>query len=441
MSQPIPQSSQASLKHIRRGMRRHLAIGGLAFAVIVFGLGGMAASIDFAGAIVTQGRLVVDSSVKKVQHVTGGTVAVLKVKDGDHVKTGDLLIGLDPTLAAANLAIYSKGIDEIMVRRTRLQAERDGLDKLSFPDDIAARAAEPLIADLIRIETTQFESRRGARNGQKDQLQKKIAELQQQAVGITAQEDAVKRQEVFTQQELAGLHSLNKELVPIDRLSAVERQEAQYDGQLGQLVSAAGQVGAEIAQAELQILQIDQDMRSEVAKQLSEDESKLNELSERKIAAEDQLQKLEIRAPQDGIVYQLSIHTVGGVVGAGEPIMMIVPRDDVLVVEARIEPNDVDRVHVGSEAGIRFTSLGSRTTPEFTGKVETVSPDVVTDQRTGAGYYIARVTLPPEAMEKLGAKLVPGMPVEIMIGTEKRTVLSYLVRPLGDQIMHTFRER
>jgi membrane fusion protein, type I secretion system len=437
----IPQSSQASLAHIRSGMRWHLAVGGLAFLAIVFGLGGMAATIDFAGAIVTQGRLVVDSSVKKVQHVTGGTVAEIKVKDGDQVKAGDLLIRLDPTLAAANLAIYSKGIDEIMVRRARLQAERDGLDKITFPDDILARASEPAIAELTKMETSQFESRHAAREGQKSQLSKKIAELEQQTTGIEAEEDAIKRQSKFTKEELAGLHRLSKDLVPIDRMSSVERQDAQYDGQLGQLIAEAGQAGAEIAQAQLQILQVDEDMRTDVAKQLSEDESKLNEMAEHKIAAEDQLEKLDIRAPQDGTVYQLAVHGVGGVVGAGEPIMMIVPRNDVLVVEARIEPNDVDRVHVGSEAGLRFTSLGSRTTPEFTGKVATISPDIVVDQRTGAGYYVARVALPPEAMQKLGEKLVPGMPVEVLIATDKRTVLSYLVRPLGDQLMHTFRER
>jgi HlyD family secretion protein len=437
----IPESSQASINHIRTGMRRHLLVGGIAFVAIVFGLGGMAATIDFAGAVATQGRLVVDSSVKKVQHVTGGTVTELNVKDGDKVKAGELLIRLDPTLAAANLAIYSKGIDEIAVRKTRLQAERDGLDKLTLTADVMARASDPAVAELIKIETTQFESRRAAREGQKDQLRKKISELEQQAVGIVAQQDSVKRQAKFTQGELDGLRSLNKELVPADRMSSVERQAAQYDGQLGQLLSAGGQVGAEIAQAQLQILQVDQDMRSEVAKQLSEDESKFNELSERKIAAQDQLQKLEIRAPQDGTVYQLAMHTVGGVVGAGEPIMMIVPRNDILVVEARIEPNDVDRVHAGSEADIRFTSLGSRTTPQFSGTVETVSPDVVVDQRTGAGYYVARVSLPAVAMQQLGSKLMPGMPVEVFIATGKRTVLSYLVRPLGDQIMHTFRER
>jgi HlyD family secretion protein len=422
-------------------MRRLVLIGMLAFVGIVFALGGMAATIQFAGAVVTQGRLTVDSSVKKVQHVAGGTVAELMVKDGDRVKAGDLLIRLDPTLAAANLAIYAHGIDEIKVRRARLQAERDGLDKPTFPDNIMARAGEPAIGELIKIETAQFESRRGAREGEKDQLRKKIAELEQQISGIQAEEDAIKRQSKFTKDELAGLQSLSKDLVPIDRISSVARQDAQYGGQLGQLIAEAGQAGAQISQAQLQVLQIDADMKSEVAKQLSEDGSKLNEMSEHKIAAEDQLQKLDIRAPQDGTVYQLSVHGVGGVVGAGEPIMMIVPRNDVLVVEARIEPNDVDRVHVGSEAGLRFTSLGSRTTPEFTGMIETVSPDVVVDQRTGGGYYVARIGLPPEATAKLGDKMVPGMPVEVMIATGSRTVLSYLVRPLGDQFLHTFRER
>lgn len=437
----LPESSRASIGHIKRGMRLHLLVGGLAFFAIVFGLGGMAATIDFAGAVATQGRLVVDSSVKKVQHVTGGTVTELNVKDGDHVKTGDLLVRLDPTLAAANLAIYSKGIDEILVRKARLEAERDGLDKLTFPPEIMARAGEPAVAELIKIETGQFESRRAAREGQKNQLEKKIAELQQQAVGIVAQQDSIKAQAKFTQVELDGLRALDKQLVPADRMSSVERQAAQYDGQLGQLVSAGGQVGAEIAQAQLQILQVDQDMRSEVAKQFSEDESKLNELSERKVAAEDQLQKLEIRAPQDGTIYQMSIHTVGGVVGAGEPIMMIVPRNDVLVVEARVEPNDIDRVQQGLEADIRFTSLGSRTTPQFAGKVETVSPDVVVDQRTGAGYYVARITIPADAVQQLGSKLVPGMPVEVFIATGKRTVLSFITKPLLDQLKHTFIER
>jgi HlyD family secretion protein len=213
-------------------------------------------------------------------------------------------------------------------------------------------------------------------------------------------------------------------------MSDAERRLAQLDGQLGQLIASAAQIGAEIAQAELQILQIDQDMRSEASRDLAETGSRINELSERKIAAEDQFRKLAIRAPIDGTVYQLSVHTVGGVVAPGEAIMMIVPENDLLVVEANIDPTEVDRVHPNQEAVLRFSTLGGRTTP-----------DVVVDQRTGQGYYVARIKMPPQAVADLGDKMVPGVPVEVFISTGARTVLSYLVKPLGDQIMRTFRER
>ncbi len=210
---------------------------------------------------------------------------------------------------------------------------------------------------------------------------------------------------------------------------------------IGQLISSGAQIGAEIAQAELQILQIDQDVRSEVSRELADAGSKINELTERKIAAEDQLQRQDIRAPISGTVYQVAVHTVGGVVGRGEQIMLIVPQNDSLVVEAPVKPNEVDRVHPKQDATLRFTGFGSRNTPEYEGVVETVSPDVVIDERTGRQYYTVRVTVPQQALDDLGEKLVPGMPVEIFISTGARTVLSYLVKPLGDQIMHTFRER
>ena len=199
--------------------------------------------------------------------------------------------------------------------------------------------------------------------------------------------------------------------------------------------------GAEVARAELQILQIDQDVRSEISRELADAGSKINELTERKIAAEDQLKRLDIRAPISGTVYQVAVHTVGGVIARGEQIMLVVPEKDLLVVEAPVKPREVDRVHPQQEAVLRFTGFGSRNTPEYEGKVETVSPDVVIDERTGQGYYRVRVTVPQKALDDLGAKLVPGMPVEVFISTGDRTVLSYLVRPLGDQIMHTFRER
>ncbi|HMN84574.1 MAG TPA: HlyD family type I secretion periplasmic adaptor subunit [Bauldia sp.] len=429
-------------KAIRVGIGRQLMVGGLAAATLILVLGGMAAMIDFAGAVVASGRLVVSTNVKKIQHQTGGTVTRIMVEDGDKVKAGDLLIQLDPTLASANLGIVEKGLAEAMARKARLEAERAGFTAIKFPADLLAKADRPEVSEVIAVETGAFESRLAARDGQRAQLRKKIAELEQQLVGIKAQEDAVRRQITLTQDEVTGLRELRKkDLVSTDRMSDAERRLAQLDGQLGQLIAGAAQTGAEIAQAELQILQIDQDMRSEASRDLAEAGSRINELSERLIAAEDQLRKLDIRAPINGTVYQLTVHTVGGVVSPGEAIMMIVPENDLLVVEGHIDPSQVDRVHPKQEAVLRFSTLGGRTTPEYIGTVETISPDLVVDQRTGAGYYVARVSVPQQAVDDLGAKMVPGVPVEVFIGTGPRTVLSYLVKPLGDQIMHTFRER
>jgi HlyD family secretion protein len=417
-------------------------VGGIAAAALILVLGGMAATIDFAGAVVASGRLVVSSNVKKIQHQAGGTVTKIMVEDGDKVKAGDLLIELDPTVAAANLGIVEKGLAEAMARKARLEAERAGFAVIKFPAELLARAGQPEVAEVIAVETGAFESRLAARDGQRAQLRKKIAQLEEQLVGVKAQEDAVRRQIALTKDEVDGLRSLRaKDLVSTDRMSDAERRLAQLDGQLGQLIASAAQIGAEIAQAELQILQIDQDMRSEASRDLAETGSRINELSERKIAAEDQFRKLAIRAPIDGTVYQLSVHTVGGVVAPGEAIMMIVPENDLLVVEANIDPTEVDRVHPNQEAVLRFSTLGGRTTPEYVGTLETISPDVVVDQRTGQGYYVARIKMPPQAVADLGDKMVPGVPVEVFISTGARTVLSYLVKPLGDQIMRTFRER
>ncbi|MCB1497248.1 MAG: HlyD family type I secretion periplasmic adaptor subunit [Bauldia sp.] len=437
-----PKKEHPHKASIRTGLRRHLLIGGLAFCTLVFGLGGMAATLSFSSAVVTGGRLVVSSNVKRVQHVEGGTVVEINVKDGDHVEAGDILVRLDPTMAAANLAIVSKGLDEELARRARLQAERSGATELTFPDALTSRESVPEVAEAMSIEKRAFELRLAARDGQKEQLRKKIAELEQQLVGVKAQEDAVTRQIDLTTDEVKGLRELrDKDLVGTDRMVDAERRLAQLEGQHGQLVASAAQIGAEVAQAELQILQIDQDVRSEVSRELADAGSKINELTERKIAAEDQLKRLDIRAPISGTVYQVAVHTVGGVIARGEQIMLVVPEKDLLVVEAPVKPREVDRVHPQQEAVLRFTGFGSRNTPEYEGKVETVSPDVVIDERTGQGYYRVRVTVPQKALDDLGAKLVPGMPVEVFISTGDRTVLSYLVRPLGDQIMHTFRER
>jgi HlyD family secretion protein len=440
---PSPNQPEVNHRaHISSGIRRHVVIGLLAVATLVFGVGGLAAMIDFAGAVVGSGTLVVGGNVKKVQHQSGGTVSEILVREGDKVQAGDVLVELDPTMAAANRGIVTKGLYESLAQKARLEAERSGATEIVFPKALTDIADQPDVAEVIRIETNAFEAGVTARAGLKDQLHRKINQLEQQLVGLDAQEDAIRRQITLSRDEVEGLRTLRgQDLVSTQRITEAEMRMAQLDGQLGQIIASIAETGAEIAAAELQIIQVDQDVRSEASKQLSETISRVNEMTERKIAADDQYVKQTILAPISGTVYQLAIHTVGGVVNPGEEIMLIVPEDDVLVVEAQISPAQIDRVHAEQEAVLRFTSFGSRDTPEYIGSVDTVSPDLITDQRTGMSYYKARIEMPKEAIDELGGKFVPGMPVEVFIVTGDRTVLSYLTKPLTDQIMHTFRER
>jgi HlyD family secretion protein len=226
-------------------------------------------------------------------------------------------------------------------------------------------------------------------------------------------------------------------------VTALERDAARLEGERGSLVSSIAQTKGKMTETELQILQIDQDLRTEVGKDLAEIRGKLAELVEKRVAAEDQLKRVDIRAPQDGLVHQLAIHTVGGVITPnGEPLMLIVPKADALTVEAKIAPQDIDQVRIGHRAVLRFSAFNQRTTPELTGTVSLVSADITKDEKTGSSFYTVRIGLTAAEIARLnGLKLVPGMPVESFIQTGERTVLSYLTKPLTDQITKAWREK
>jgi HlyD family secretion protein len=243
--------------------------------------------------------------------------------------------------------------------------------------------------------------------------------------------------------EKEGVNELWKQkLVPLTKLTELERQAARLEGEAGQLVAQTAQTAGKVSETELQILQIDRDLSSEVAKETREIDGKIGEFIERKVAAEDQLKRIEIRAPQDGTVFQSAVHTVGGVINQGEAIMMIVPDADTLTVEARVNPQDINEVKVGQNAFLRLSAFNLRTTPEIIGTVTRVAADITADQRTGANYYVVRIAMPPEEVAKLGQlKIVPGMPVESFVQTGERTMISYLLKPLSDQAMRMFREK
>ncbi|MFL5177479.1 MAG: HlyD family type I secretion periplasmic adaptor subunit [Microvirga sp.] len=427
----------------QRSIRSHL-LGGLAVvALLAGGVGGLAATTELSGAVIAPGSLVVDSNVKKVQHPTGGVVGELRARDGDKVKAGDIVVRLDETITQANLAIVVKSLNELQSRLARLEAERDNVDTIVFPAELLARADDPELARSMTGERNLFEFRKSARAGQKAQLRERIAQLKEEIQGLTGQVAAKKRETELIGQELEGVRDLwRKNLVQIQRVTALERDAARLEGERGQLIASTAQAKGKISEIELQILQIDQDLRSEVAKDLREVQGKIAELVERKVAAEDQLKRIDIRAPQNGMVHQSTVHTVGGVITPGEAIMLIVPEADALTVEAKLAPQDIDQVRVGQTAALRFSAFSQRTTPELDGVVSRVSADLTTDQRTGAAYYVVRITLSDSEIARLeGLRLVPGMPVEAFIRTGERTVLSYVMKPFTDQITRSFRSR
>jgi len=427
----------------QRSIRSHL-LGGLAVvALLAGGVGGLAATTELSGAVIAPGSLVVDSNVKKVQHPTGGVVGELRARDGDKVKAGDIVVRLDETITQANLAIVVKSLNELQSRLARLEAERDNVDSIVFPAELLARADDPELARSMTGERNLFEFRKSARAGQKAQLRERIAQLKEEIQGLTGQVAAKKRETELIGQELEGVRDLwRKNLVQIQRVTALERDAARLEGERGQLIASTAQAKGKISEIELQILQIDQDLRSEVAKDLREVQGKIAELVERKVAAEDQLKRIDIRAPQNGMVHQSTVHTVGGVITPGEAIMLIVPEADALTVEAKLAPQDIDQVRVGQTAALRFSAFSQRTTPELDGVVSRVSADLTTDQRTGAAYFVVRITLSDSEIARLGGlRLVPGMPVEAFIRTGERTVLSYVMKPFTDQITRSFRSR
>ena len=425
-----------------RSIRRHVLAAVTMGLLVAGGLGGWATLTELSGAVVAAGSVVVDSNVKKVQHPTGGVVNELRVRDGARVMAGDVVIRLDETITRANLAIVIKGIDELMARQARLEAERDE-NELQFPNELTSRVNNPDVSRVVYGEQKLFDLRKSARAGQKAQLRERIGQLAEEIQGLKEQSEAKTNEIDLIVPELEGVRQLwAKNLIPIMRLTQLERESVRLKGERGQLIASMAQARGKMTETELQIIQIDQDLRSEVAKELREIQGKMAELVERKVTAEDQLMRIDIRAPQSGVVHQLNVHTVGGVISASEPVMLIVPEADDLTVEVKLPPHDIDQLLVGQSAVLRFSAFNQRTTPEINGSVIMISGDIILDQKTGGTYYLVHIATPMEEIARLeGLKVLPGMPVEAFIQTRSRTVLSYLIKPLHDQILKAFRER
>jgi HlyD family secretion protein len=425
-----------------KSIRRHVIVGVLVVLLLGGGVGGWAATSEITGAIIAQGQIVVDSNVKKVQHPSGGIVGELRARDGDKVRAGDVVVRLDDTITRANLAIVTKGLNELNARRARLDAERNGAATIKFPSELAD-STNPDVAAVLTSEARLFDARLTARNGQKAQLRQQIEQLREETEGLAAQRTAKTKEIELIGRELAGVRELfQKNLVQINRLTQLEREAARIEGERGQIIATMAQARVKTSETELKVIQIDQDLASEVNKEIREIDAKVGEFVERKVTAEDQLKRVDIRSPQDGTVFQSAVHTVGGVIQAGEPIMLIVPEADNLAVEAKANPQDIDQLRLGQTAMLRFTNFNQRTTPEIFGTLTRISADASVDQRTGMSFYTLRIGLLPDQVAQLGdVKLVPGMPVETFMQTGDRTVISYLAKPFVDQIKRAFREK
>src|SRR5262245_27978230 len=418
-------------------VHRRLAFAFGLIALMVLSCGLWATTTSIAGAVIASGIVVVESNIKKVQHQSGGIVAVIPVKNGDRVQAGDTVLRLDDTQARANLGIVVSQLIQLTGRKARLEAERDLVDSIRFPPDFLASGDEARA--IAEGESRLFEHRRTFKKGQVAQLTERIGQIKEEIKGLSAQRDAKQIESDLMVEELDRLEGLRKqELMAINRILAAQRDLTKLKGEGGALVAQLARAQGQISEMELQIIALDQTMQTEATKELREIEARMAELVERKIAAEDQLKRVVLAAPQDGIVHELTAHTIGGVIGAAETVMTIVPSRDELSVEVRIATSDIDQVHLDQMAKLRFPAFNQRTTPEIAGQVTRIGADLTRDTQSNSVFYVVRIR--PEGVPK-SVKLVPGMPVEAFIATGQRTALSYLVKPITDQFARAFRER
>lgn len=424
-----------------RDIRATTLAGGALLLVLLGTVGVWAATAPLAGAVIAQGQVVVESNVRRIQHPTGGVVGEILVNDGDRVRTGDVLVRLDETTARANLGMIDNQINQLAARKARLEAERDGRSAVAFPAALRDHAAEEAVAAILAGEETLFASRKAARAGQISQLRERIAQTREEMSGLAAQIASKREQIRLIELELEGVRKLYaSNLVSISRMTSLEREAARLSGEAGQLVAETARAKGRITETELQILQIDQEQRREVSTELRDVETRLADFAERRVAAMDQLQRIDLRAPQDGVVHQKTVHTVGGVVSAGEQMMLIIPEHDGLVVEARIDPQLIDRLRVRQNVILRFSAFDSADTPDLAGVLTRISADLTRDPQSGLSFYVTRIALRPGEAQRLDGKdLMPGMPVEAFIQTGERTALAYLVKPVRDQLMRAFR--
>ncbi|MEL6550992.1 MAG: HlyD family type I secretion periplasmic adaptor subunit [Pseudomonadota bacterium] len=423
--------------------RRPLTLGLMGVLVLVGGFGTWATQANISGAIVATGRIEVDRNRQVVQHPDGGVVVELIVDEGAEVREGEVLIRLDDTLLRSELALIEGQLWETMARRARLEAERDGRATIAFPPALLERSGDADIGDLIEGQRRLFRAREETITGRIEQLVKQRGQIEDQVSGIEAQLDAFERQVGLIEQELEGQQDLlDRGLAQLGRVLALEREEANLLGTIGELRASRAQAEGRVTEIDIETLGLRASRREEAITQLRDIRFNEVELLERRAGLLERLNRLDITAPVSGVVYGLTVFTERAVIRPAEPVLFVVPQDRPLIIAAEVDPIHIDQVFVGQDVTLRFSALDQRTTPELEGQVLQLSADAFEDEATRASFYRAEIILTEGQIARLpeDVTLIPGMPVESFIRTDDRTPLAYLVKPLADYFSRAFRE-
>lgn len=411
---------------------------GLSIFVLVFVFfGGWATFAPLDGAAHAPGQVTVKTYKKTVQHLEGGIVGSILVQNGDVVTAGQSLLEMDKTQSTAQLEIANSQLVALQAREARLLAERDNIDSVSYPASLTGASA----AEEMTSQSSIFAARKASREGSIQVLEQRTEQLESKLIGLAALKDSKQTLAASYADELTDTRSLLEEgFSDKSRLRAVERNLATYQGEAADLSATISATQVQIGETQMQILQLNREFQNEVVNELGDTQTRLKDAEERSIALQDIVSRTIVRAPVDGVVNGMQVHTEGGVIGPGTAIAEIVPLTEELILESRVSPLDIDRVFEGQEATIRFSSFGNRT-PTIFGNVLNLSADAILDQTTGMSYYLARVEVSPEGMADLGdLELLPGMPAEVFIATGSRTLMQYLFKPFSNAMARSFIE-
>lgn len=406
------------------------------------GFGGWAAVAELDSAAVAEGAVKVESHRKTVQLLEPGIIKRILVREGETVRVGQILVEMDETQARASYQIIQGQHRLALARLARLQGELAEADEMPVPPELARRAEDPEVAEILTGQRNLFQARRDSYRGQISIFERKIGQLREEIQAMGAQERAAAEQIRYIQEEMKGINELvQRGLERKPRLLALQRANAELVGQRGQMQSSAAAARQTISQTEFQMIDLKNSSRNDIVSQIESTQKDLADLAERLVASADLLRRMKVLSPQDGTVVAIQVFTDGGVIKAGEPIMDIVPQEDLLVVDAKVRPTDIDAVRVGQRADIALVSYKRRVVPQVAGVVMNVSADLLTDPRSGEGFYTARIRVDSAELDRLtGVELYPGMPVDAFILTGRRTALDYLLSPITDGLRRTFRE-